>query len=188
MDLDARRGGQTDLAVRPVGESGANSYLERMKPTELLEQFSGALAEHASAVKGVIAAIRINEWRTLSATLWQPDLAVASEQSLPRRDEFELVAAGGAAVKAKVLGRDPGTNVAALKLERALEIPKLENAEPRAGALALAFAADGAGDVRARPGIVNTAGPEGATMAGGRIHHSPASPIELPPPAARPPS
>src|SRR5258706_1226001 len=138
-----------------------------MKPTELLEQFSGALAEHAAALKGTIAAIRINEWRTRSATLWQPDLAVASEQSLPRRDEFELVVAGGAAVKAKVLGRDPGTNVAALKLERAVEIPKPENAEPRAGALALAFGADGAGGVRARLGIVNTAGPEGASMGGG---------------------
>src|SRR5258708_10362532 len=148
MDLDPGRGRQTDLAVRPVGESGANRYLERMKPTELLEQFSGALAEHASVVKGVIAAIRINEWRTLSATLWQPDLAVASEQSLPQRDEFELVAAGGAAVKAKVLGRDPGTNVAALNLERALEIPQPENAEPPAGAPAPALGAGGPRAVR----------------------------------------
>src|SRR5882724_700166 len=150
-----------------------------MKPTELLEQFSGALAAHASALKGAIAAIRINEWRTLSAALWQPDIAVASEQSLPRRDDFELVVADGAAVKAKVLGRDPGTNVAALRLERALAIPQLENAEPQAGALALAFGADGAGGVRTRLGIVNTAGPEWASMAGGRIDRHVVLDIEL---------
>src|SRR5260221_5223169 len=109
-----------------------------MKPTELLEQFSGALAEHAATAQGASAAIRINEWRTLSATLWQPDLAVASEQSLPRRDEFELVVAGGAAVEAKVIGRDPGTNVAALQAERAVRIPKLGNAEAPARPPALA--------------------------------------------------
>src|SRR5258706_341985 len=140
-----------------------------MKPTELLEQFSGALAAHAATAQGASAAIRINEWRTLSATLWQPDLAVASEQSLPRRDEFELVVAGGVAVKAKVLGPDPGTNGAALKLGRGVKIPKLKNADPRAGALALAFGADGGGGVRARLGIVNPAGPGWASRAGGRI-------------------
>jgi S1-C subfamily serine protease len=140
-----------------------------MMNTQLLEQFSSALAERAAAVKGSVAAIRINGWRNLSATLWRPDVAVASEQSLPDRDEFELVIAGGETVKAKVIGRDPGTNVAALKLERAIEFSEAEDSEPQVGAIALAFGADGAGGVRSRLGTVNMAGPEWTSRAGGRI-------------------
>src|SRR5882762_1950426 len=137
--------------------------------TDLLEQFSGELAERAAGVRGAVAAIRLSGARHLSATLWQSEVAVASEQSLPRRDEFDLVVAGGAVVKAKLAGRDPGTNVAALRLERAVELPALTDGEAKAGALALAFGADGAGGVSVRLGVVNLAGPEWASSAGGRI-------------------
>ena len=137
--------------------------------TDLLVQFSSALAARAAAVRGAIAAIRLADGRHLSATLWQADVAIASEQALPRRDEFELVLAGGAVAKAKLAGRDPGTNIAALRLERPVDFQSPINAEAVAGALAFAYGADGAGGVRARLGVVNTAGPEWASSAGGRI-------------------
>lgn len=136
---------------------------------DLLEQFSDACAARAEAVQGAVAAIRLTDKRHLSAALWRPGVAVASEQSLPRRDVFELVVAGGSVVKATVAGRDPGTNIAVLRLERPVELPEFENMQPKAGALALAFGADGAGGVRARLGLVNTAGPAWASSAGGRI-------------------
>src|SRR5258706_6864561 len=94
----------------------------------LLEEFSSALAARAAAVRGAVAAIRLSEARHLSGTLWRPDVVVASEQALPRRDEFELVVADGAIVRAKLAGRDPGTNIAALRLERAVESPAPINA------------------------------------------------------------
>lgn len=138
-------------------------------PTDLLEQFSGALTARAAAVRAAVAAIRISEAQHLTATLWQPDVAVASEQSLPERDEFELIVAGGSVVNAKLAGRDPGTNIAALRLQRSVDVPTLTNAEVKAGALALAFGADGAGGVSVRLGAVNLAGPEWTSSAGGRI-------------------
>ena len=137
--------------------------------TDLLVQFSSALAARAAVVRGAIAAIRLADGRHLSATLWQADVAIASEQSLPRRDEFELVLASGAVAKAKLAGRDPGTNIAALRLERPVDFQSPINAEAVAGAFALAYGADGAGGVRARLGVVNTAGSEWASSAGGRI-------------------
>lgn len=137
--------------------------------TDLLEQFSDALAARTASVQGAIVAIRISEGRPLTATLWQPDVAVASEQSLPDRDEYELVVAGGAVVKAKPAGRDPGTNIALLRLERPLELTEVKNGEASAGALALAFGADGMGGVSARLGLVNIAGAEWTSQAGGRL-------------------
>ena len=138
--------------------------------TDLLQQFSSSLAERAASVQGAIAAARLAHGRHLSATLWQPDVAVASEQSLPRRDEFELVLAGGAVVKAQLAGRDPGTNIAVLRIDQSAPLPTFQDGEATAGALALAYGADGAGGVRARLGVVNTAGPEWASSAGGRIN------------------
>ena len=134
-----------------------------------LEQFSDALAAHAAAARGAVAAIRLSETRHLTGTLWQPDVVVASEQSLPKRDEFELIVAGGSVVNAKLAGRDPGTNIAVLRLTSAVETPTLMSGEVNAGALALAFGADGAGGVSVRLGVVNLAGPEWASSAGGRI-------------------
>src|SRR3954467_11488355 len=119
---------------------------------QLLEQFSGALAERASGVQASVAAIRLHHGRHLSATLWQPDVALTSEQSLPRREEFELLVAGATA-KAKLAGRDPGTNVAVLRLERPIEFSAWKHAEPIHRALALAFGADGTGGVRTRLGV-----------------------------------
>ena len=143
-----------------------SGYLARMT-IDLLSQFSDALAARAAAAQGAIAAVRLTHGRHLSATLWQPDVAIASEQSLPRGDEFELVLAGGALAKARLAGRDPGSNIAALRVEAPL--PSSQNGEARAGALVLAYGADGMGGVRARMGVVNSAGPEWASSAGGRI-------------------
>src|SRR3982751_3155526 len=136
--------------------------------TQLLEQFSAALAERASAAQASVAAVRLHHGRHLSATLWQSDVALASEQSLPRREEFELLIAG-ATVKAKLAGRDSGTNLAALRLERPIESGAWTHGEPIAGALALAYGADGAGGVRTRLGVVNAAGPAWTTSAGARL-------------------
>src|SRR3954465_10853032 len=147
---------------------------------QLIEKFSGALAERASGVQGAVAArasgcqaagaaIPLHHGRHLSATLWQPDVALTSEQSLPRREEFELLVAGGDTLKAKLAGRDPGPTRAALRLERPIEFSAWRHAEPIAGALALAFGADGTGGVRTRLGVVNAAGPEWTSSAGGRL-------------------
>ncbi|HEX6268167.1 MAG TPA: S1C family serine protease [Burkholderiales bacterium] len=138
-------------------------------PSDLLEQFSGALTVRAAAVRGALAAIRLSERRHLTGTLWQPDVAVASEQSLPQRDEFELAVADGSVVNAKLAGRDPGTNIALLRLDHPVELREMKNGEAQAGALALAFGADGAGGASVRVGVINLAGPEWTSSAGGRI-------------------
>lgn len=137
--------------------------------TDLLEQFSEALAARAASLQGALVAIGTSQGRHVTGTLWQPDVAVASEQSLPRRDEYELVVSGGGLVKAKPAGRDRGTNIALLRLERGSAVPGLANAEAKVGELALAFGADGVGGVSARLGLVNVATPEWTSQAGGRI-------------------
>ena len=135
---------------------------------DVLTQLSNAVAERAHRLRGAVAAIRISEERHVTGMLWQPDVVVASEQSLPKRDEFELVLADRG-VAAKVVGRDRGTNIAALRLAESIPIQPLAAGSARAGALALAFGADGNGGAAVRIGVVNRVGSEWHSSAGGRI-------------------
>ena len=54
--------------------------------------------------------------RPASGILWRPDVVVTSEQMVPEDASALQVVRGGQAVKATLAGRDPGTNVAVLKL------------------------------------------------------------------------
>jgi S1-C subfamily serine protease len=137
--------------------------------SDFLTQFSNALVARTALAKGAVAAIRLAHGRHITGLLWQSGLVVASEQSLPRKDEFELVAPGGAVVTAKLAGRDPSTNIAILRLAEPIAAPAIAAGEAQPGALALAVGADGSGGASARLGVVNLAGPEWHSSRGGLI-------------------
>jgi S1-C subfamily serine protease len=134
-----------------------------------LVQFSNALVARTALAKGAVVAIRLAYGRHITGMLWQSGLVVASEQSLPRKDEFELVAPGGAVVTAKLAGRDPSTNIAILKLAEPIAAPAVAAGEAHLGALALAVGADASGGATTRLGVVNLVGAEWHSSRGGLI-------------------
>jgi S1-C subfamily serine protease len=136
---------------------------------DLLAQFSNALATRAEAAKNAVVAIRLAHERHVTGMLWHSGIIVASEQSLPRRDEFELVAPDGAVVSANIAGRDPSTNIAILRPAEPIAAPSIVAGEARTGAIALAIGADGTGGASARLGLVNLAGPEWHSSRGGLV-------------------
>ena len=137
--------------------------------TDPLGQFSNALVARADAAKNAVVAIRLAHERHVTGMAWQSGIVVTSEQALPRKDDFELVAPGGSILKATIAGRDPSTNVAILKPAEQLVAPSIAAGEARTGAVALAIGADGAGGASARLGLVNLAGPEWHSSRGGLI-------------------
>src|ERR1700704_4795927 len=106
---------------------------------DVLAQFSNALATRAEAAKNVVVAIRLAPGRHMTGMVWRSEIVVASEQSLPRKDDFELIAAGGSTATAKIAGRDPSTNIAVLRLAEPLASPSIAAGEAHAGAVALAI-------------------------------------------------
>ena len=136
---------------------------------DLLTQLSANLSARAAALQGAVAAIRLARARHVSGIVWPGGTVVASEQSLPEHGEFDLVMPGGVEVTARLVGRDAGTNIAVLRLEQPGSAPALVPGEAQAGALALALGADGSGAVSARLGLVNLAGPQWHSLAGGVI-------------------
>jgi S1-C subfamily serine protease len=107
--------------------------------------------------------------RHVSGILWQPDTVVTSEQLLGERTDF-TVAHRGATVAARLAGRDPGTNVAVLRLDTPLDGTPPEAAPmPRVGSLTLVLGADAAGAPTGRLAMLHAIGAEWHSQAGGRI-------------------
>jgi S1-C subfamily serine protease len=136
--------------------------------TDVLEQFSDALADRLAAAAALVVAIRTGR-RDYSGIVWRDGVVVTSEQILPQATEFAVVHRGSE-LPAKLAGRDPGTNVAVLRLPHGLggALPVAEPS-PRAGSLALIVGADTHGAATGRLGMLHAVGPAWHSEARGRI-------------------
>ena len=137
-------------------------------PQDALSGLSEALVERARRAQPLTALLEVPGRRPRTGTLWRKDVVVASEQAFPDADEARVTLADGSTVTGRVAGRDPGTNVVALKLDGTPDPAPFSAAEPHPGALALAFGAD-RGGVSMRLGIIHSVGPAWHSRAGGRI-------------------
>ena len=82
---------------------------------DLIEQFSAGLADRVAAAAPFVVGVHTGR-RPSSGILWRPDVVVMSEQMLPEEPAELQVMHAGQAIDATLAGRDPGTNVAVLKL------------------------------------------------------------------------
>lgn len=137
---------------------------------DALTQLSDALAARVLAAAPRLLAIRLGGGRALSAIAWRGDLAVTSEQALPDAETYEIARAGLPRGTARLVGRDPGTNVALLRLDAgAPDAGEPVAATGRIGAIALSLGATGDAQPVARMAIIRAAGPGWRSMAGGAI-------------------
>ena len=137
--------------------------------TDQLVRFSDALAARVESTKPAVVAIRLAHERHVTGIVWRSDVIVASEQSLPPQEKFDVVTTGGTLTTAKVAGRDSSTNIAVLRLQASLASSAITTSGASAGAIAIAIGADGTGGASARLGIINIAGPEWHSSRGGLI-------------------
>src|SRR5262245_20954853 len=86
-----------------------------------------------------------------SGVIWRPGLIVTADEALSEDGEFAVTPSGGDRVPAQLVGRDPTTDVALLRVDRSdLQPAPLETAPVRVGGLVIAIGAeDGRADRRA---------------------------------------
>jgi S1-C subfamily serine protease len=112
-------------------------------PDSALATLSDAIVAQVAAATPMLAAIRIGPNRHISGIVWQPDLVVTAEQSLPVQDSYTLVLPGGVLTAARAARRNAAGNLASLRLELATNVALIPfPSEPRVGTLALALGAD----------------------------------------------
>jgi S1-C subfamily serine protease len=128
---------------------------------------SEALAARVRLARPLVAGIAVPGHRMRSGTLWRKDVVIASEQRFPDAGDAQVTLADGSAFTARVAGRDPGTNVVALRLDGTPDPAPLPATEPQPGGLVLAFGADNG--VSVRLGVIHSVGPSWHSRMGGRI-------------------
>jgi S1-C subfamily serine protease len=133
-----------------------------------LINLSEALAERVRLARPLVAGIAVPGHRMRSGTLWRKDVVVASEQRFPDVGDAKVTLADGSAFTAHVAGRDPGTNIVALRVDGTPDPAPLPAGQPQPGGLALAIGADDSG-IAVRLGIIHSVGPSWHSRAGGRI-------------------
>jgi S1-C subfamily serine protease len=104
-----------------------------------------------------------------SGFVWRPGLIVTAVEALPEEGELAVMLAGGESLSARLVGSDPGTDVALLRVDRSDLPPVSLGASPVAvGALVLAVGAED-GTPAAALGVVSRAAGPWRSLRGGEI-------------------
>jgi S1-C subfamily serine protease len=145
-----------------MGESSA---------ARLIELSSGLASLVAQAGQAVVA-IRLHGGRTVSGIIWRPGYVVSAAEALDEHPAaLQAVSATGSEHAARILGRDPSTDVALLAVE-GLSGDGLTAADPselRAGQLALAVGRSAEHGPIVSFGTIAVAGAPWHSQLGGRI-------------------
>lgn len=106
-----------------------------------------------------------------SGVHWRPGIIVTAEHALRRDDEVRIVTASGEELKAELAGRDPGTDIAVVKVAgfNGPVATQAASGDCRPGNLALALGRSRNGGLTASLGIVSNIRGPWQTWRGGRL-------------------
>jgi S1-C subfamily serine protease len=138
----------------------------------MLQTLSDNLAAAAERVGRRVVAIRARRRIPSSGILWRDGVVVTAQHTIQREDDIVITLPDGTDASATLVGRDPGTDLAALRLAPTtppagpLDVAPLDAI--RAGSLVLALGRPGA-ELTAALGLVSAVGEPWRTWHGGRI-------------------
>ena len=143
---------------------------QSVQPGNSLAALSDAMA--AAVERAAAVTVMINGRRRLPASgiLYSPDLVLTAEHVVEREDDIPVFLASDQEVRASVAGRDPGTDLALLRLESASgTAAETAPGEARVGQLALAIGRPSRNGIQASLGIVSSMGGPLRTGRGGLL-------------------
>jgi S1-C subfamily serine protease len=137
-------------------------------PSTKLQELSTALAGLVASTAPSITVVHSHRARS-SGFVWRPGLIVTADEALSEEGEYAITLSGGDKVPAQVVGRDPTTDVALLRVDRSdLRPVSLEATPVPVGALAVAIGAE-AGTPTAALGVVSRSEGPWRSLRGGEI-------------------
>ena len=137
-------------------------------PSSALLALSRGLVGLVGAVAPSLVSIQSARARSTGFS-WRPGLIVAAENALADDGGHSIIAHDGASSAAQIVGRDPSSDVALLRIERT-DLPKAPQAAEAAAAGALAVIAGAReGAASAALGVVSFVGPQWRSLRGGVI-------------------
>jgi serine protease DegQ len=136
----------------------------------VLVELSDALAD--AAEKAGKATVLVNARRRMPASgiIYATDLVLTADHVVEREEGIKVILANGAEVSARVAGRDAGSDLAVLKLERAAgTVAEATKSPDRLGQIALALGRPSPEGIEASLGTVSAIGGPIRTGRGGML-------------------
>jgi S1-C subfamily serine protease len=124
----------------------------------VLSELSTALAEAVDTVSSSVVLVDARRGYGATGLVWKPEgLIITANHVVQRDDGITVTPAGGTAVPAQIVGRDPGTDLAVLKADATFDaVTEPSERESRVGNLVLALGSQGEGPLAASFGVVAT--------------------------------
>jgi S1-C subfamily serine protease len=133
-----------------------------------IHEFSGALEGMVADLAPSIVSV-LSHGSRVSGFVWRAGLVVTSDEGLADEGDIHVVLPGSETIPAQLVGRDPTTAIAVLKIERTSLQPTAMAAKmPGIGALVLALGAEG-GAPTASLGLVSVSAGAWQSIRGGEI-------------------
>ena len=140
-----------------------------MNKTVLVE-LSDALADAAELAGRSTVLVNARRRMPASGIIFAPDLVLTAEHIIEKDEDITVVIADGGEVPAKIAGRDAGSDLAVLKLERAAgTVAEVTKSPARLGQIALALARPSREGIEASLGTVSAIGGPVQTRRGGML-------------------
>jgi S1-C subfamily serine protease len=140
-----------------------------MAEQKLIEQLSN---EISSAIESISKSVVLVQGRRFpsSGIVWQENLVITTDHSLPRSEEVQIQIASGEVIQGNIVGRDPSIDVAFLKTTAKLETAPIEtNANLKTGQFAIALGRAAGGRLIAVTSMISGSDGEYRNWRGGKF-------------------
>lgn len=136
----------------------------------VLVELSEALADAAERAGNATVLVNARQRMPASGVLYASDLVLTADHVVEREDDIKILLADGVEISAKVTGRDAGTDLAILRLERAAgAAAELTGSPARLGQIALVLGRPSPDGIEASLGTVSAIGGPIRTGRGGML-------------------
>jgi S1-C subfamily serine protease len=138
---------------------------------QTLAALSNELAAAVERAGRAVVTVDARARTAASGTVWEGGVIVTADHVIERDDNITVTMPDGAISKATIAGRDPGTDLAVLKLESGATAPAETVAldDVKVGHLVLAIGRPRAGSPMASFGVVSAIGGQWRTARGGTV-------------------
>ena len=137
----------------------------------ILETISSEFASSAEKAGGSVVAVHARRWMPASGIEWKKGVIVTVHHGVQRDEDIKVLLDGDRAVSAKLVGRDPSTDLAVLRIEEgtsgACQLGDSTNL--KLGHLVLALGRTRRGDLVASSGIIGGISGEWRNRRGGQL-------------------
>jgi len=165
----------------PSSHDVPGNYKETQMATSGIAKFSDELAAATASAGESVVTVYGRQRMPASGIVWRPGVVVTADHAIQRDENISVLLHQGKRISATLAGRDPGTDLAVLKLDGDdVHVPRFDDpTQLKLANLILALGRTRTGNLVASAGIIGGVGGEWRTWRGARVEQSIRLSLEL---------